>query len=68
MRHRNNLRKLREERGWSILQLSAKSGVPVEIVKYLEQVDSIAGVEPQWIIKVARPFRLLASEVFMPEN
>lgn len=64
----NNLRRLREERGWSVLQLSAKSGVPKEVVRRLERADGIEGFEPEWIIKVVRPFKLLANEVFANEN
>ncbi len=64
----NNLKNLREEKGWSIIQLAAKSGVPKEIVERLENADSLDGFEPIWVIKVARPFKLLANEVFANEN
>lgn len=64
----NNLKSLREEKGWSILQLAAKSGVPKEIVERLEQAESLNEIEPIWVIKVARPFKMFVSEVFENEN
>ena len=60
----NKLRQLREEKGWSVLELAAKSGVPVEIIKRMEEMESFEGVEPIWILKVARPFGKLVSEIF----
>lgn len=60
----NKLRQLREEKGWSVLQLSAKSGVPVETIRRMEEMENMEGVEPEWIIKVARPFEKFASEIF----
>lgn len=60
----NKLRQLREEKGWSVLQLSAKSGVPVEIIRRMEEMKNMESVEPIWILKVARPFEKFASEIF----
>lgn len=60
----NKLRQFREEKGWSVLELAAKSGVSVETIRHMEEMESFEGVEPIWILKVARPFGKLASEIF----
>lgn len=60
----NKLRQLREEKGWSVLQLSAKSGVPVEIIRRMEEMENMEGIEPIWMLKVSRPFEKFASEIF----
>lgn len=60
----NKLRQFREEEGWSVLELAAKSGVPVETIRRMEKMESFEGVEPICILKVARPFGKLVSEIF----
>ena len=60
----NKLRQLREEKGWSVLQLSAKSGVPVEIIRRMEEMENMEGIEPIWMLKVSRPFERFVSEIF----
>lgn len=60
----NNLKTLREERGWTVLQLAAKSGVPKEIVGQLELATDFGGFEPSDILKITRPFEVHVKEVF----
>lgn len=64
----NNLKKLRAEKGWSVLQLAAKSGVPKEVIARMENADNLEGFEPTDVVKVARPFGIMVRKVFAPEN
>lgn len=68
----NRLKALREGRGWSALQLAAKSGVPVEAIKEMEKAESFECfgtlIRPIYAIKVARPFGIMVQDVFVKEE
>lgn len=65
----NRIKELRKESGWTVLQLAAKSGVPVEIVKKVEEADNFEEIDPADAMKVARTFlvkyKLKIDEVFI---
>lgn len=65
----NRIKELRKESGWTVLQLAAKSGVPVEIVKKVEEADNFEEIDPADAMKVARTFlvkyELKIDEVFI---
>lgn len=65
----NRIKELRKESGRTVLQLAAKSGVPVEIVKKVEEADNFEEIDPADAMKVARTFlvkyELKIDEVFI---
>lgn len=65
----NRIKELRKESGWTVLQLAAKSGVPVEIVKKVEEAENFEEIDPADAMKVARTFlvkyELKIDEVFI---
>ncbi|MEW6455103.1 MAG: helix-turn-helix transcriptional regulator [Acidobacteriota bacterium] len=64
--HRNNLRKLRKERGWAMGRLSAESGVSLCWVDMIELGYINPGMEVRE--KLARALKVQVDEVFPVES
>lgn len=68
----NNLRILRKRKKWTVAQLSAKSNVPVQVIKRMEEADSFDSfgvtIKPIYALMVARPFGVTVEKVFMVEQ
>lgn len=68
----NNLRSLRKRKKWTIAQLAAKSHVPAQVIKRMEELDSFDSfgvtIKPIYALMVARPFGITVDRIFVEER